>query len=1267
MEGVPANEGSRRGGRQNRYPPFPPPSGVNVFGFDWFNSSLSTQDVVEKFKANIMELSTPVAFYTPLQDAERERVRDLLRYYSSFSTPADSQVADPDAPTGDEQPLAAGLPSDITLAALSQLGVFRTGSNRCFVSIIDGQNQFIISETTKSVSLRNKDKHLPNDGVYLGVRTLDLVWGVCPHTIKLFTSKDSSGNIDTDNVTANRSRYVIRDFTKEDCFKDRPYVRDWPHMRFYAEVPLVSAAGYVLGSYCIVDDKPRTHFDDDEVAVLQEVSDAIAAHLENVRLVHCQRRAESLMKGLTSFVDENPTFEPTEASKDGHLVPSSLDLPGQKSNRVSGSEVEFFSAHSGEQSAYDVSILGKSSSTTAPTSSPLFSQDPSSLNSTLSDQPTIMSSGEEKSLDDGLRTHTVDAFEAGGMSSSQMPLMDSVPISERITMIFARASVLLRESMDLGGVVFLDATRKTSSLSLRDPQSWKSLSKPLDGGVQVAPPSPFELAEPEKPCGILSHALKTPPNAHQAVCEISVPEKLLNELMIAFPRGHIFSFEDKVGDDYLSPGSGQAADAAMQIISDQLARHIPVAGSVIFLPLWDWNRSCWLAGTLIWTDKSHRTLGLEELLFFRVFGDSIISEISRLHWTTTEKSKFDFITSINHELRSPLHGILASTELLRATKLLPSQEDIVKMIEMSGRNLLDTTDHLLDFCKINNSTLVRKLSPSHAFVDNSGLASDFDLGNLVEEVANILYTGQSAAGRDADIGQRSSPSVSGDGSARQVVSQMDKMSVVIRIEQSHNWKVHSVAGAWRRIVMNLLGNAMKWTKRGLVEISLSKARHHSNPKSLLAHLSVTDTGSGIAPDFLKHNLFTPFSQEDSLSEGLGLGLSIVRQLVASLGGYVTLKSEQNIGTRADVYIPIQYLEAGPCHLSGDPSPSDAQNPTTPIQACLVGLNAYPDLQETPTGILSAEEKRKLSIQSTLADVFKTHLGWSTSMTEDLEMGRGDIVVVEEETLVSMPNIAPEYGIKFFIILCGKVSILGDNLPGNAISVSQPFGPRNIRRAAERILKLHAEQLESLPATSLPAITPTVLSQQSVPELHPKAAPVEVKGEPQGDSPDITSSSVFPLRPARQQDAVHVLIVDDNEINLKIMATFLRKTSCNFVTASNGLIAFEKYVNSSQKFDFVLMGMLDLDPSFLVPLSPKAHDAWFNHIFLDLSMPVMDGLVSTSKIRQYEKEAGIKPSCIMAVTGVASAPMKQQALDVGMDDYLIKPLSLRQLKTLMNIT
>lgn len=88
------------------------------------------------------------------------------------------------------------LAKDITLNALAQLGVFRFDANRCFVSIIDGETQHTFAETTKSVSLRDKNRHKSGDGIYLGARSLDLIWGVCPHTVSLFTGR-TTNDIDT--------------------------------------------------------------------------------------------------------------------------------------------------------------------------------------------------------------------------------------------------------------------------------------------------------------------------------------------------------------------------------------------------------------------------------------------------------------------------------------------------------------------------------------------------------------------------------------------------------------------------------------------------------------------------------------------------------------------------------------------------------------------------------------------------------------------------------------------------------------------------------------------------------------------------------------------------------------------------------------------------------------------------------------------------------------------------------------------------------------
>lgn len=189
----------------------------------------------------------------------------------------------------------------------------------------------------------------------------------------------------------------------------------------------------------------------------------------------------------------------------------------------------------------------------------------------------------------------------------------------------------------------------------------------------------------ENLCRPLDHDLSMlSTGRHDSDPKPTLSEEFLRTLIKKFPGGHIFNTDDE-------PCRTQTTH---QELSRRLAQSLPEAKSVLFIPLWDWNKSHWLAGTLVWTKNSHRPLGMEELHYFKVFGDSIISEISRVHWRATERSKFDFVSSISHELRSPLHGILGSTELIQSTPLQPSQHEMIKMVEKSGLTLLETIDHL---------------------------------------------------------------------------------------------------------------------------------------------------------------------------------------------------------------------------------------------------------------------------------------------------------------------------------------------------------------------------------------------------------------------------------------------------------------------------------------------------------------------------------------------------------------------------------------------
>lgn len=200
----------------------------------------------------------------------------------------------------------------------------------------------------------------------------------------------------------------------------------------------------------------------------------------------------------------------------------------------------------------------------------------------------------------------------------------------------------------------------------------------LDHSTEQSPDS-------ESVCRFLDHDLGVLSTERpDADSRPTLSEDILRKLIKTYPGGHIFNMDDEPCE----------TENAQHEVSRCLAKSLPQAKSVLFIPLWDWNKSHWLAGTVVWTKNSHRPLGMEELHYFKVFGDSIISEISRVHWRATERSKFDFVSSISHELRSPLHGILGSTELIQSTPLQPSQYDMTKMIEKSSLTLLDTIDHL---------------------------------------------------------------------------------------------------------------------------------------------------------------------------------------------------------------------------------------------------------------------------------------------------------------------------------------------------------------------------------------------------------------------------------------------------------------------------------------------------------------------------------------------------------------------------------------------
>jgi hypothetical protein len=119
---------------------------------------------------------------------------------------------------------------------------------------------------------------------------------------------------------------------------------------------------------------------------------------------------------------------------------------------------------------------------------------------------------------------------------------------------------------------------------------------------------------------------------------------------------------------------------------------------------------------------------------------------------------------------------------------------------------------------------------------------------------------------------------------------------------SQDWLFLGEAGGLRRIVMKVFGNALNYTEKGSITLNLETSK--SKKEFPILVLIVSDTGKGISHDYLHSKIFTPFSQEDSLSPGAGLGLSLVRDILRSLNGSITIKSQLGIETVVKMTLPI---------------------------------------------------------------------------------------------------------------------------------------------------------------------------------------------------------------------------------------------------------------------------------------------------------------------------------------------------------------------------
>jgi two-component system sensor histidine kinase/response regulator len=499
------------------------------------------------------------------------------------------------------------------------------------------------------------------------------------------------------------------------------------------------------------------------------------------------------------------------------------------------------------------------------------------------------------------------------------------------------------------------------------------------------------------------------------------------------------------------------------------------------------------------------------------------------------RAKSEFLAIMSHEIRTPLNGVIGMLELASDTELTREQKELLQLAKDSAGGLLTLLNDILDFSKIEAGKLEFE-------------AVEFDLSEVIASACRMMA----------------------------IRAHQKQLELIYHLPSFVPTRLIGDPTRLKQILVNLLGNAVKFTERGEVVLRVERADQLGDVVEL--QLSVSDTGIGI-PEDKQQSIFEAFTQADTSVTrrfgGTGLGLAISSRIATLMGGRMWVTSE--VGKGSTFSFTAKFTLA--------PAPGEARK-------------RMPHLRGVRLLIVDGNATSREILSEMAQELGAEAVDTAASAGEAIEMLKRRAFDAPYHAVLCDNALPGIYGCELVSLLCKDADItarpilmLGANDHHGAAETARDFGARGYLIKPFGCAELARSLSEALDLDTL--------------QRRRKRRAISGRDAAQ---------------------SLRILVAEDNPINARIAVKMIEGFGHSVKVVSNGRDALE-----------------------------QAQTGGFDLLFMDVSMPEMDGFAATAAIRTWEKTSGTHLP-IIAMTANAMSGDRELCLAAGMDGYLSKPVN-----------